>query len=411
MLFPERPIMVEHIRAFCAKFNEGYRVEYKSTFDANVRDKIPKVLSSFANSHGGVLVVGVDTLNGAPEPPFQGFQPSPREEFALTVENICLQNIYPPILPQTTVVDSDVAGHVFLIIEVDQSAQAPHAIENSTKVYVRTGNAANPYDLADVDLIFDLVKRRKEPFELRARLLERARKRFNTHLDIKHADRGGKRTDLGTVLQLSIGPRFPMRQLCRQEDLRPKAQESWTPWRGFMFPDPGSAVLSQYESAVVLDAAKGTSLFEVNVWGMLFYGARIYFESEEISGINLSAFLGYVLFFIRHGAKMLQSLGYSGPIAIETTLSPILGVNWLHEWAGYPQAEPGSVLDDEVTLTVPTTSEALREKPDGVAMEVFRHVFFSVNCSGLADTPQTLEQLVRKGYEFNRWAPPQNLLV
>jgi predicted HTH transcriptional regulator len=64
MLFPERPITVEHIRAFCAKFDEAYRIEYKSTFDTNVRDKIPKVVSSFANSHGGVLVVGVDTLNG-----------------------------------------------------------------------------------------------------------------------------------------------------------------------------------------------------------------------------------------------------------------------------------------------------------------------------------------------------------
>src|SRR6266849_5661724 len=214
MLFPERPISVEHFPSICARFGEGYRVESNGTFDANGRGKIPKVLSSFENSHGGLLVVGVDTLNGVPQPPFQGFQAFQREEFALTVENICLQNIYPQLLPQTTVVDSGVTGHVFLVIEVDESAQTPHAIENSRKVYVRTGNAANPYELADVDLILDLVKRRKEPFELRARLLERARKRFNTHLDIKHADRGGERTDLGTLLQLSIGPRFPTRQLC-----------------------------------------------------------------------------------------------------------------------------------------------------------------------------------------------------
>ena len=238
MLFPERPITVEHIRAFYTQFNEGYRVEYKGTFDANVRDKIPKVLSSFANSHGGVLVVGVNTLNGVPQPPFQGFRPSPRGEFALTVENICLQNIYPPLLPQTTVVGSDVSGHVFLVIEVDESAQAPHAIENSKKVYVRTGNAANPYDLADVDLVFDLAKRREEPFELRARLFERARKRFNTHLDIKHADRGGKRTDLGTLLQFSVGPRFPTRQLCQQEGLK----TSSSPWRNHIFLSGGVCI-------------------------------------------------------------------------------------------------------------------------------------------------------------------------
>ena len=72
-------------------------------------------------------------------------------------------------------------------------------------------------------------------------------------------------------------------------------QNSWTSWRGFMFPDPGSAILSQHESAIVLDAAKGTSFFEVTVWGTLFYGAKIRVESEGTTGINLSAFLGWKL--------------------------------------------------------------------------------------------------------------------
>jgi hypothetical protein len=378
MLFPERPITVEHIRAFCSRFNEGYRVEYKRTFNSDVREKIPKVLSSFANSHGGVLIVGVDTLNGVPQPPFQGFQPSAREEFPLTVESICLQNIYPPVLPQTTVVESDLAGHIFLVIEVDEGTQTPHAIENSRKVYVRTGNAANPYDLADVDLILELVKRRREPFELRARLLERAKKRFTTHLDIKHADLGGQRAALGTILQLSVGPRFPTRQMCSQEELNPLIRKSYMPWRQIVFPSQGAHILSQHESAVVLDAAMGTSIFEANVWGMPFYGARIWVKSKEASGVNLSAFLGYVLLFVHHAAKLLQALGYSGPVTIEVSLSPILRVNWLHDWAGYPQALGGSQVDDEIVLEVPATTEDLRERPDSVAAAVFRQVFFSV---------------------------------
>jgi Schlafen, AlbA_2 len=403
LLLPDRPITVEHIQAFCGTFNEGYRVEYKGTFDANVREKVPKVVSSFANSHGGVLIVGVNTANGVPRPPFQGFQPSPREEFPLTVENICLQNIYPPVLPQTTVVASDVAGYVFLVIEVDESAQAPHAIENSTKVYVRTGNATHPYDLADIDLIFNLEKRRKEPFELRARLLERAKKRFDTHLHRMHGDRGGSSTDVGTLLRFSVGPRFPTSQLCQYEGLAPVIRGNFTPWRGVMFPNPGSAILFQHESAVMLDAARGTSVFEVNVWGLLFYGAQISVQVGETTGINLSAFLGYVLFFIRHAARMLRSLGYSGPVAIEVALSPVLRVRWLHDWSGWAQAEEGSQLDDDVTLEVPTITEAMQENPDGVAVQIFRHVFFSVNCADLVDTEGKLDALVRKGYEFNNW--------
>jgi predicted HTH transcriptional regulator len=64
MIFIERPITAQHVRDVCLRFNEGLRVEYKSTFDANVRDKLPKVVSSFANSQGGVLVVGINTTNG-----------------------------------------------------------------------------------------------------------------------------------------------------------------------------------------------------------------------------------------------------------------------------------------------------------------------------------------------------------
>src|SRR6266478_5445515 len=146
MIFLERPITVQHIRDVCARFNEGLRVEYKSTFDASVRTQLPKIVSSFANSQGGVLVVGVHAVNRVPQFPIEVFAPSPREEFPLTVESICLQNIQLPVLPRTEVVQSDVANHVFLVIEVDESAEAQHAIENSATLYVRTGNASNPYD-------------------------------------------------------------------------------------------------------------------------------------------------------------------------------------------------------------------------------------------------------------------------
>jgi len=63
-----------------------------------------------------------------------------------------------------------------------------------------------------------------------------------------------------------------------------------------MFPDAGGPILSQHESSIVLDAAKGTSFFEINVWGMLFYGAHLRMEAQGMQGINASAFVGYILF-------------------------------------------------------------------------------------------------------------------
>ena len=33
---------------------------------------------------------------------------------------------------------------------MEESIEAPHAIENSTKVYIRTGDSNTPYDIADI---------------------------------------------------------------------------------------------------------------------------------------------------------------------------------------------------------------------------------------------------------------------
>jgi len=205
MLFRATPQNPADIRAFCAQFQEGIRVEYKSTFDENVRRALPKVVSSFANSLGGVLIVGVNAVDGVPQNPIQGFTP-PAEELPLTVENLCIQGMHPPVFPRTTVINSDVEGRVFLVIEVDESWEAPHAIENSKKVYVRTGNAASPYDIAEVDLVIELVRRRSEPGAVRNRMLERARHRAAQVI-----------TEADVHAEVNIGPTYPRRPLCTRD--------------------------------------------------------------------------------------------------------------------------------------------------------------------------------------------------
>lgn len=40
--------------------DEGYHLEFKLNFNDNVKKKIPAIMTSFANSSGGWIVVGVD---------------------------------------------------------------------------------------------------------------------------------------------------------------------------------------------------------------------------------------------------------------------------------------------------------------------------------------------------------------
>jgi len=207
MLFLNPPQNADDIRGFCGRFNESIRVEYKSNLDQNVRRALPKVLSSFANSLGGVLVIGVDAQNGVPVQPIQGF-PTPNEEVPLTIENICLQNTYPPIFPRIHMVPSDVQGMTFVVVEVEESWEAPHAIENSTKVYVRTGNASEPYQLANVDLVIELVRRRAEPLAKRGKLIASARRRAETVVRAHTMS-----------LEVTIGPSYPRHAICTRDAL------------------------------------------------------------------------------------------------------------------------------------------------------------------------------------------------
>jgi len=263
VLFIERPITVAHIRDFCGRFSEGLRVEYKRDFDPNVREKLPKVVSSFANSHGGALIVGVNTVNGDPQAPFEGFEPPARDELVLTVENICLQNVDPPVFPRATVVPSDEGNRVFLVIEVEESGEAPHAIENTKKVYVRTGNAANPYDLADVDLIIDLVKRRREPLELRDRLEKSAERRALNWVASPQS-----------YVQVTICPRFPRSALCLSEEVYDFVQN--TRYRGGAYIDHNHLhrVPDGVAGHIPERAATSMAYEEMNRFGLLFARTR-----------------------------------------------------------------------------------------------------------------------------------------
>jgi Putative DNA-binding domain len=322
MLFRATPRNVEDIRSFCAQFNEGIRVEYKSTFDDNVRRALPKVVSSFANSLGGVLVIGVNALDGVPQNPIEGFAP-PAEELPLTVENFCIRGINPPVFPKTTVINSDVEGHVFLVIEVDESWEAPHAIENSRKVYVRTGNAANPYDLAQVDLVIELVRRRAEPLALRNRLLERARQRAVQAV-----------ADTSLHVEVSISPLYPRRSLSTRDATWDfLSTESYRGGRFFPF-----ETLRRVED--------GTASFrlneqygELNTFGVIL-GRQVMQPGQEQQLLVGDPFQ-LMLRLLVCANRFFRSVGYRGDVGINLTLR-----NMQNQRMVFIPIRPGTVLGE-----------------------------------------------------------------
>jgi len=165
---PLAAVTYDDVLQFCGTFAEGVRVEYKST-----PVNIPKVVSSFANTVGGIWVIGVDAdaANRAVLPPV-GFKGTGIEE---QIVQSAQTGVYPSLTPDVRVLDiPDKPGYRIAVVKVLESVEAPHAIENSTRVYVRAASTSTPIELADLERIDYLLQRRRAPEQRREELVDRA---------------------------------------------------------------------------------------------------------------------------------------------------------------------------------------------------------------------------------------------
>ena len=80
-------------------------------------------------------------------------------------------------MPEIKLVGVPNTDKVVVVVRVDESVQAPHAIQNSTRVYVRTGSITSPYDLADIDRLTYMLKRREDSQLVAGQILQRINSR------------------------------------------------------------------------------------------------------------------------------------------------------------------------------------------------------------------------------------------
>lgn len=391
---------------------ENPRLEFK----LKVPDKEDtlKKLSSFANTLGGFMVIGAEADKDGRITGLPGVDVEPG--YKQKVVDWCSSAVSPPFYVEVSDPIPAPAGNgkVCYVVYVAESETAPHFLNGRRGFWIRTDEFLKRFEaqLTTEAELRQLLDRRKLVQDRRTSLITRAKKRFDVHAARFQTGLSGVRNAPEPLLEFCLVPRFPTRPLCAQDDLKGHIHKCSTSWRQTFFPSQTTSTITQHESVLVLDAVKPlTSIFEINVWGMLFYG--VYMRTDqfhEVSGIPIDRFIGSVLVFIVHAVKMFQALGYSGPILIDVTLRSILGVKWVQAWRGFVQGIGGSELDDELTFQIDTTTDGLREKPDGVLIELLRRVFFAVNLAGYTSTSD-LETLAKKGYEFNGWPTPQALRV
>lgn len=389
---------------------ENVRLEFKS--EVPDKDETLKKLSSFANSYGGFLVVGakansasgrIEALPGVDE----------QAGYKQKIVQWCFDAISPPLavaVSEAVLVDG---GKFCYVIYVAESDVAPHFLNGRKGVWVRTDEFSQRYEpkLATESEIRHLLNRRQIVQQRRSDLIERSRRRFET---LRSRQAKGPTDELllkkAARLELSIGPRFPVRPVCEQARIVAILEKRRVSWRGTTLPYPNARFLSQHESVLALispDATNRAGLIEATIWAMLFYGIEIEVEIgpqqtmspnlPPIKGIHFNRIVGYLLVFSEHANGIVSDIGYEGQLLFCVTVSDILGVPFL-----YPHSD-GSILDNGFSFTVETTTEELREQRDAIVKRMLQEVLFAGDLAEYARDPARLDDMLKNGYGFAYW--------
>ncbi|MFH1408192.1 MAG: ATP-binding protein [Patescibacteria group bacterium] len=218
---PLNEVTTDDVELFCkSQIKEGVNLDYKK--DLSSAKSIVKAIASFANTRGGWILIGVeDDKDDKPVIPAVGidFQ----DHLTLTVTNMVLSHMWPPVVPVYQVCPPDKNNKTFLIMYVPESHEAPHWLFNKKELYVRVSDrsiSGTWEELATSEQWEWLRNKREKSTELRKEIKNELDYRFRTH-DIWDELENGvsgsvvlpppNRRDRDTVdmLNLTITPYYP----------------------------------------------------------------------------------------------------------------------------------------------------------------------------------------------------------
>jgi len=383
---------------------ENVRLEFKRKEPS--KDEEKKKLSSFANTYGGYLVIGAeaDSKDGK-------VTKMPGVENVKGVKQRlvqwCYDSVFPPLHPEVSepiTAPSD-SGCFCYVVYVAESEQTPHFINGRKGIYVRTNEFSQKFEpqLATYKEIQQLSNRRELILERRRDLILRAQMRFQSLIETHYSELGKKEDGIGSYLTLALIPRYPSRRICEHLNLLNTVRTEKLNWRGVGFPRITGGIVSQHESVLVLHPGSSFSIFEANIWGLLFYATEIERPSGESHvGIHLNHFLGQLLVFLKHASSILQKLTHKGPLFLQLNLEKVKNIPWIYFTDNIPRIGPKSIVDDSVMFTISSTIDQLVNRRDEIAIELLRYIFFALNWPEVASTEGQLKSMVKLGNEYNR---------
>jgi len=323
---PISSINYDDVVSFCEQgISEGINLDYKRDFPE--QGKLEKTISAFANTFGGVVIIGIADQDSKPKPPFEGIEY--REKFEERITNIILDNIYPPLFPEIGICPPK-DNKTFIIIRVPESNETPHAIYNNTQVYIRTGNRNKPEDMATIDQIEWLRNRRKKSEELSENLYRRAKERYLNICESK------KVKSEFAEFTLSLCPLYPQKPLIPVEKIEDIFMGIEVDDGRLRFPrmiDGG--ILKPIQDGMYYFAIQEDTRFftysEINKFGLVFYkeDSGWYNKEENTRKVYAVHIIGTLLLIFESAYKFYKQVGYWGLVKVKFSLDRLLGVQFV----------------------------------------------------------------------------------
>ena len=308
-------ITFEDINTFCREQPEGVRVEYKRKIDA--KKHIPKMVSAFANTFGGIFLIGVESEQTKNEVIFP-IQGTPNEPgFEERIQQSSLEGIYPAVIPEIKIVDVQHNNNIVVIVRVDESIQAPHAIQNSKKTYIRTGSITEPYDYADMDRIAYMFKRREDSQENAKQILDRIEER-------------AKRFSIQDKPSLTViaQPLYPYRPVITTSEIYELLERVSFPPRKV--------------AGGVANVRNHDIFFELNEYGIVYH-RKVLSEHQqtnrhhEFTGVALDYydFIRTIRILIYQAKRLYEKCEYVGNIEVSAKLQNVIGTQLYEPASNY----------------------------------------------------------------------------
>jgi hypothetical protein len=401
MLFikPIDQITFEDIENFCKEgLEESSRLEYKKDFsskDANFQ--IAKEIASFANTYGGLLLIGINELDRKPKLPLEGIKYE--EGLNERINSIALSNIYPPVFPEVKVCQFQDQEKAVIVIRVSQSDETPHLLNKRTKIYVKVDSQSEPIE-PPWEQIEWLINKRQKAIENKERLINRSRERF------KFLCEGKPVTSFGEIFALPI---FPSTRLVDFSNLKTVAKNSSYSGFNYSFPPYLSQPRIQPESLIyseMFPLSAKVDYLEVNQFGLIYYKKNLWEELDTRykNKIGISSVLQMIFHFLSYVKSFYKNINYWGVLQITFKLEGILGKSLFYE------SNPNSIeyfanisklYDNELTINRKLLAGELIESLDNYIADIHSEFLLSCGADEIAQKKdQILDQIksLRRGY-------------